>query len=162
MNLRISGNDMMMFALFKIVCGALTLWQGKVTHKTFRPIMKEYRDAETGITQGIVMDKRHSKRMAKLKKKLLKIVGATAFVMFLSVVYYKSFQDNLTDQWIDQKYDYIEQNNNTEGKAYSVEKMQSEIYNVAQPVVPEIENEEIPLQEEEPLLETKFNPEMAR
>lgn len=142
--LRISSNDMMIFALIKIVTGALTLWQGKLYHKTFKPIMKEYRDAERGITQGIVMDKRRSKKMAHLKRKLWKIIAITAFVSFIGVLAYKNFQDGMTDDWLDQKYDYIRAHNNTDGKAYSVEKMQKELYNDAAPAAPGVADEAEP------------------
>lgn len=80
-----------MFAIFKIVMGVLTLYQGRYTKKTFKPILKEYKDAERGVTQGIVMNKRRTKYMARLKKKICKITAATAAVGFLNLVYYQRF-----------------------------------------------------------------------
>jgi hypothetical protein len=114
MSYTISQNTWLMFAVFKIVCGALTLMQGKAIHKVFRPILKEYRDAESGVTQGIVMDKRRSKIMARLKRKIWKITFAMSVVMFMSIVYYSNFQGEMIDQYIDQKYEYIALNNNTD------------------------------------------------
>lgn len=118
-----------MFALFKIAAGALTLQQGRITKKVFQPILKEYRDAESGITQGIIMNKRRTKIMACLKKRIWRITFATVIVCFLSIVYYNNFQMKIIDQWLDQKYDYIQKNNNTENATYSVEKMQKELRN---------------------------------
>jgi hypothetical protein len=36
--------------------GALIIFQGKEAKNLFKPILQEYRDAEAGVTQGIVMD----------------------------------------------------------------------------------------------------------
>jgi hypothetical protein len=36
---------------------------------------------------------------------------------------------NIVDQYLDQKYDYIQLNNATENATYSVEKMRKELYN---------------------------------
>lgn len=112
MSLTISGTSMFMFAIFKIVMGALTLYQGKVTHKVFKPILKEYKEAERGITNGIVMNKRRSKYMKMLKKKLLKIICLMSLVGFLSFMYAKNFQFDMVDQYIDQKYDFINAHRN--------------------------------------------------
>lgn len=135
-DLSIRSNDLMVFALIKIVTGALIIWIGKLYHKTFKPIQKEYRDAEAGITQGILMNKRHSKRMAHLKKKLWKITGLLAVVSLFGFLYYKGFQDNLTTQWLDQKYEYVREHNMTDdGTPYSVDKMQRQVYNSTAPMI---------------------------
>lgn len=129
MTLKISANHMMTFAIFKIITGALTLWQGRAIHKVFKPILKEYRDAERGITHGIAMNIRRSKIMELLKKKIWKITGLMCGMILITTIYYSNFQGEIIDQYIDQKYEYIAQNNQTENKSYSVEKMRNELYN---------------------------------
>lgn len=41
-----NANTMLVFAILKIVGGGLSVWQGRKTTKVFKPIMKEYKDAE--------------------------------------------------------------------------------------------------------------------
>ena len=41
---------MLVFAILKIIGGALSVWQGRATKCVFKPIMKEYKDAEKGVT----------------------------------------------------------------------------------------------------------------
>lgn len=52
-SLDIGSNTIFTFSLFKIILGGLTLYQGKITKKVFQPIVKEYKLAERGATQGI-------------------------------------------------------------------------------------------------------------
>lgn len=101
MHFTVSGNYMLSFALFKIILGALTLKQGQITKKVFKPIVKEYKDVEHGITQGIVMNKRRSKKMAHLKKKICRITVVSFVVGLLSLIYYSNFQMDMVDQYLD-------------------------------------------------------------
>lgn len=125
---------MFVFALFKIIGGLLCIWQGKATKKVFKPILKEYKDAEAGRTQGIMMTERRSKKMQSLKKKIYKITAITFLLGFISIIYTKNFINSMTDQYVEQKYDYINQNNATENSTYSVEKMRKELYNETIPL----------------------------
>ena len=68
--------------------------------------------------------------MAKLKKKILKITGISIALGILYAVYCDNIFMDVVDQWVDQKYDYIQKNNATENTTYSVEKMRKEIYNI--------------------------------
>lgn len=136
MNITIDGNTWFMFAFFKIVVGALTLIQGKAIHKVFRPIMKEYKDAETGRTQGIMMTERKSKKMLQLKNKIRKLTCFTFLVGFLAICFYKNFQDELIDSWIDQKYEYIAMYNNSMNGTYSVEDMKKKFAHSYNPTKP--------------------------
>ena len=138
-SLKVDANTMLTFAIFKIIAGSLTVWMGKVTHRTFKPIVKEYRDAERGVTQGIAMNTRRSKKMQHMKKKICKISALMLFFGFLTVIYTKNFMHGMVDQFLDQKYDYIQQHNGTGNLTYSVEEMRKELY-----------NETIPVPEEQP------------
>lgn len=76
------------------------------------------------------MDKRRSKKMGKLTKKIFKITVATFVIAIMYMVYCQNIMMDIVDQWIDQKYDYIQMNNGTENTTYSVDKMRKEIYNI--------------------------------
>jgi len=66
-----------LMALAKIIGGGYLVYrQGKSTHNVFKPILKEYRDAETGVTHGIAMNERKSIHMAGLKKEIFRITVA--------------------------------------------------------------------------------------
>lgn len=128
MSLDIGSNTIFTCSLIKIICGALTIYQGKITKKVFQPILKEYKDAERGVTQGIQMNKRRSKEMAHLKKIVWKITGISCVVGLIAMKYGQSVMMDFTDQWIDQKYMYIAQHNTSDQLAYSVDKMQKDSY----------------------------------
>jgi hypothetical protein len=59
--MKIDANTMLVFALLKIIGGGLTVLMGRSSNRVFKPILKEYKDAERGITNGISMTKRRSK-----------------------------------------------------------------------------------------------------
>ena len=67
----------------KVVSGLLFIKQGRSTHKVFKPILKEYRDAERGVTQGIPMNERKSELMLPLKREVYKISMAEIFILFV-------------------------------------------------------------------------------
>jgi len=50
----------------KIILGFLFLKQGKLGLKITRPILREYKRAESGSTNGILMNERKTKKMLKL------------------------------------------------------------------------------------------------
>lgn len=52
--------------IMKIVLGLLFLKQGKLGLKITKPIIKEYRRAESGSSNGILMTERKTKNMLKL------------------------------------------------------------------------------------------------
>jgi len=58
------------FALMKILTGYFSLRQGRSSLKIVNPILKEYKDAMTGVTQGITMTERKSKAMSAHKKEI--------------------------------------------------------------------------------------------
>ena len=75
------------------------------------------------------MNKRHSKKMHHLKRKIFKITVINFVVGFIAIVYSKNPINGMIDQFVDQKYEYIFQNNATENSTYSVNKMRKELYN---------------------------------
>lgn len=140
MKLLMDGNSWFMFSFFKIVVGALTLWQGKAINKVFKPILKEYNDAEAGRTQGIMMNDRKSKKMMHLKKRIYKITCMTSFIGLLAIMYAKNFQDEMIDDWMDQKFEYIAMYNNSVNGTYSVDAMRTKMAHTQNPVDKKEEN----------------------
>lgn len=124
----IDSNTIWTTCIIKYTLGVLVLWQGKAINKVFKPIMKEYKNAETGVTQGILMNERKSKKMVALKKKIYKVTLITSIVAFFSIIYCKNVQDELIEQWMDQKYEYI-QNNSNVNETYNVDQMQEKAFN---------------------------------
>ena len=100
-------------AFLKILFGLAVYCQGKWIRNIFKPLLKEYVDAENGITNGVPMDKRRSKDMLRLKCKLRK---NTCFCGVLTLIclyigYHQSVA--MVDSYLDQKYDFYAANNMT-------------------------------------------------
>lgn len=127
--MKIDANTILVFSLIKIIGGGLTVCMGRSTNKVFKPILKEYRDAERGITQGITMNIRRSKKMQHLKKKICKITLLMVLVGFIAIVYTKNFMHGMVDQYLDQKYDFIQHQNATDNSTNSVENVKKQLYN---------------------------------
>jgi hypothetical protein len=81
--IHIKAGFLVLMAVSKIICGLLYIKQGRSTHKIFKPILKEYKDAQLGITQGIPMNERKSEKMKPLKREIKKITLAMIFVLFV-------------------------------------------------------------------------------
>lgn len=63
-----------LMAILQMIAGGILIYkQGKMTKMIFAPILKEYRDAETGQTNGIQMTYRKAPKMQWLKKVVKKI-----------------------------------------------------------------------------------------
>jgi hypothetical protein len=66
----------------------------------FKPIVKEYHDAENGVTQGIEMTRRKSKDMVEYKVYIRKITLAVLFITFMSIVYANQWLKDLVDKFL--------------------------------------------------------------
>lgn len=53
------------------------------------------------------MNKRRSKKMHHLKRKIFKITAINFVVGFIAIAYSKNFINSMIDQLVDQKYEYI-------------------------------------------------------
>jgi len=69
-------------ALAKVICSIAFIFQAKGGINIFKPILKEYRDAESGATQGVVMAERKSKKMKAHKSYVKKLT----FFLFVAVL----------------------------------------------------------------------------
>lgn len=85
MHLACSG--LFMCAIFKIVTGALAIKAGKCALHVFKPILKQYQDAENGVTNGISMTSRQSKKMHWLLHVTWKLFKAGLCVMLVAIVF---------------------------------------------------------------------------
>merc|ERR1712224_187047 len=78
------------------------------------------------------MNKRRSKSMMKLKKRICRITVISVVVGTISLIYYQNFMMDMVDQYIDQKYDLIASKKNlTAGNTtHTVEKMPKGMHNM--------------------------------
>lgn len=65
--------------------------------KIFGTILKEYKDAENGVTQGIRMTERKTKLMREHKTLVKKFVYATLFGTLLFLLVFRSFLEDMAD-----------------------------------------------------------------
>lgn len=96
-----------------IAGGCLVYKQGKLTKMIFAPIVEQYRQAETGQTNGIEMTHRKAPKMKWLKKMVKKITcGMIALTLFMMIVM-KNFALDIAEQVITQEYELMERKNVT-------------------------------------------------
>jgi len=79
------------FAFVKILTGYFSFRQGRGTLDIVKPILKEYKDAEAGITQGIQMSERKSKLAHSHIGEIKKLIIATIFVLIITTAYAKDW-----------------------------------------------------------------------
>ena len=86
-NMRLGVSGLFMIAMFKVVMGYLCYRQGRMTLNLFKPILKDYADAEAGRTHGIAMIRRISKDMYDLVIGLWKILAGWHFLIWTLCMY---------------------------------------------------------------------------
>lgn len=86
---KLDQNGLFFFAFVKILTGYFSYRQGKGTVDIVKPVLKEYKDAAAGITQGIQMTERKSKKVEAHISEIKKLVIATIFVMAITMGYAK-------------------------------------------------------------------------
>ena len=86
---KLDQNGLFFFAFVKILTGYFSYRQGKGTVDIVNPVLKEYKDAAAGITQGIQMTERKSKKVEAHISEIKKLVIATIFVMAITMGYAK-------------------------------------------------------------------------
>jgi len=98
--------------LIKFIFGAMIYKEGKWLKKMFQPLLKEYVDAETGVTNGVTM-KRHSKDMKKLRCKLRRTTCGCAALMVACLFISYNCAYGAMASYLDQKYEFYNANNMT-------------------------------------------------
>lgn len=91
-------------ALFKIVGGILLYMQGKGSLNIYKPLLKEYSEAEAGITQGIVMNERKSKKKVQHLVQVKKITIAMLAMMAFGMMYFYGYAQDIANDFIDMHY----------------------------------------------------------
>jgi hypothetical protein len=99
--------------LIKFCFGLIIYYQGKWMRKLFKPILKDYIDAETGVTNGVQMVKRHSKEMMKLRCRLRKNTCGCGILMLASLYIGFNCASGAFSSYIDQKYEFYNTHNMT-------------------------------------------------
>jgi hypothetical protein len=100
-------------AILSVIVGVLTFKQGKITKRIFAPILKEYRLAESGQTNGIPMTKRRAPKMHWLKRIVKKITCGFIGVTILTLMVCKKFALDVVNQVVSQEYELMERKNQT-------------------------------------------------
>ena len=77
-----------------------------------KPILKEYEDAETGVTQGISMEQMRSLKIAEHKKDIWRITTAQMVILLLTMIVVNSEITSIATDFIQSKYD--EKKNSTD------------------------------------------------
>ena len=112
-SVRIDPGYLFLMALFKIIVGGIFLIkQGKMSVKIFGKIVKEYKDAERGETNGITME-RKSQQMKTHKKQIKKITIATFGLGVLAMLIAKEMMVDIADQYIEGEFKLMNRTNNT-------------------------------------------------
>lgn len=91
--------------LAKLVLSLALLYQAKKGLDIVRPILKQYRDAETGVTQGIAMTERKSKQIKKFMCLIKKMTCLFIVSIFTFMPLGRSFTKDTVNQLIDVYYE---------------------------------------------------------
>jgi uncharacterized membrane protein SpoIIM required for sporulation len=90
-----------LLAFSKIISGGFLQYkQGSQTLSVFNPILKEYKDAETGVTQGIPIGHNISQFMNALKVFTWKITAGLIFIVFVTLLIVKSQAETKATEYI--------------------------------------------------------------
>lgn len=101
------------FAVVKILTGYFSVRQGKGTLAIVNPVLKDYKNAVAGVTQGIQMTERKSKNIEAHVSELKKLIIATIFVTLITMGYAKDWLNQEADQFIDQFYSSMNTTSNS-------------------------------------------------
>lgn len=103
-SIRINPGHLFLMALFKIIAGGVFLVkQGKVSIKIFSEIVKEYKAAENGETNGIRMT-RKSNLMKAHKLQIKKIIVGTFALGVFAMLICKAMLEDIADQYIEAEF----------------------------------------------------------
>jgi hypothetical protein len=93
---------MLPYALFiKFIAYVLFYKQGRTGISIFKTIVQEYYQAERGVTQGILMNERKSKKIAMHKSQVRKYTCCHYILAFMCIPALITMFNSLADQYID-------------------------------------------------------------
>lgn len=110
--MRLGVSGLFMIGLFKAVFCYMCYRQGRMTLDLFKPILKDYADAESGRSQGIAMVTRLSKDMYQLIRSLWKILAGWHFLIWTFCMYTAYWANEQADTYLLIKYDFYQNHNN--------------------------------------------------
>lgn len=103
--IHIDPSFLFLMAVSKIIMGGFLVYkQGKATLKVVNPILKEYREAEAGITQGIPMNENKSCQLQALKKTIWRLTLAMIFIFFVTLLIVKSYAQTKVAEYINAQF----------------------------------------------------------
>jgi len=83
--------------LFKMVSAIFILIQGRGAYKIFSPILKGYRDVESGAAQGIPMNARQVPKMKQHVQLVKKLTCCHVLIFFISIIICRGFMLDMAD-----------------------------------------------------------------
>lgn len=101
-NFTIDKTGLIFGTVLKIVYGYFMYRQGKGSVLVYKQLLKEYTDAETGVTQGIAMTERKSKKMIAHSQQVKKITWAYCFVTIVACLYFNDWLQQTAFRYIDE------------------------------------------------------------
>lgn len=102
--LHIDTYGLAVMCILKAAGSLFIIKQARATLNVFSPVLKEYTDAESGRTQGIMMTERKSEKMINLTKLVKKLtIGMWVFILF-SAIYCETWTVGQVDRFIDAYY----------------------------------------------------------
>ena len=112
--IKMDEGSLSLMAIIQMIAGGYLIFkQGKLTNMIFAPILKEYREAESGQTNGIQMTYRKAPKMQWLKKMVKKITCGVIALTILSLIVCKNFVLDVANQAITQEYELMNKKNHT-------------------------------------------------
>lgn len=91
--------------VLKMVSCVLILLQARGALNIFSPILKNYRDVESGAAQGIPMNDRKVPKMKAHLKLVKRLTCAHIIVCFICILATRGMIKDISDQMIDQYYE---------------------------------------------------------
>lgn len=102
--MEIDSYGLSVICIIKAAGSFFLIKQGRATLKVFQPVLKEYKDAESGRTNGIRMSERKSAKMMDLTKLVKKLTYGMWLFVLVSVIYSETWMVEQVDRFIDAYY----------------------------------------------------------
>ena len=122
-SMHLDASGLFMLCMFKVLTGYLAYRQGWITLNLFKPILKDYREAESGRVQGIAMVKRLSKDMAELIRSIWKFTTGWHMIIWTFAIYTCYWTNEQADTYLELKYQYFQNVTHSIGVVDPVEDM---------------------------------------
>ena len=147
-----------LMALAKIIgSGFLTYKQGNSTVQLLKPILKDYKDAETGITQGVPMNESKVPQFRALVKLIMRITAAMIFILFLVCILCKNQAQQKVGNFITDLYDAKDKSNSTATPVFDMQAFASFLQNQGDELQDWMDDQGYPLEDDDEPEKEDFN-----